>query len=191
MSDNTFADQLNELLTFFDEVDTTPILERVREHLPKTRHPENTLRILLQILFVETLRNASREEKTVFIASVVADLLSDEEKATIRDSANGYQKLDTPAGVDGNEFIRMFKEVKNGKETGFTIAVVDSSALPPEEWGMALHDIAKNVVNGAVEKKLVSPNDRVRTLNRIANAFREEHKKPTDTPKPYKVDLDS
>lgn len=191
---NDFTDKLNTLTPFLEKIDMEPFLTWVKEHLPAeaaSKDPENTLRIVLQAMFTETLKNASREEKNIFVASVLDDLFSEEEKQATIQSANGLVELDVPLGFDGIEIVRMFSEIKNGQETGCTVAVVLAGALTPEHWGLALHDIAKNVANGAVENKLIKPSQRGRVLKTIADVFRMEHKKPTDEARPYKPDLDS
>lgn len=191
---NAFTDKLNELVPLLENVDIEPFLALIKERLPAgpmNKDPVNALRITLQAMFTETLKNASRDEKNTFIAGVVDDLLSDEEKQATVDSANSITELDAPLGLDGVEIVRMFKEFKNGKDTGSTVAVVLAGALSPAHWGIALHDIAKNVANGAVENKLIKPSQRDRVLKTIADVFRMEHKKPTDEAKPYKPDLDS
>jgi len=191
---NAFTDKLNELMPLLENVDVEPLLALIKERLPEgpaRKDPENTLRIVLQSMFTETLKEASRDEKNIFVASILDDLFSDEEKRATRDGANGLAELDVPLGFDGVEIVRMFKELKNGEETGSTVAVVLAGALTPALWGIALHDIAKNVANGAVENKLIKPEQHARVLKVIADVFRMEQKKPTDEARPYKPDLDS
>jgi hypothetical protein len=71
------------------------------------------------------------------------------------------------------------------------VIVVDAKAQPPEAWGITLHDVASNIAEHAVEKGLIKPSQRQEMLDRMARFFAKEHKKPSDTARPYKTRLDA
>jgi hypothetical protein len=96
-------------------------------------------------------------------------------------------ELPVPDGFRGYEILRLFLRAEDGD----LITVSRPTAVDPGEWGVALHDVAKNVVRAAVASGACEENEREAMLNVIFRAFRDEHKKPTDDSRPYERKLDS
>jgi len=193
-----FTNHLNELSSLLEGVDVEPFLAAVRGLLPKevaSKDPENTFRIVLQAMFIESLRNASDNEKSIFLASLMDELFSDEQQAPSDDSVlsvePGCHEISPPPGLDGIEALRVFRETKNGAITGSAVVLVDASGFRPAAWGVLLHDIAKNIADSAAERDLVPTKQRSKLLDNIVEAFVREHETSSAKRKIYKPVLDS
>jgi hypothetical protein len=187
---DALTDRLNELLADLYEADVEACRKAVERKLPKSliqKDKPNTLRMILQLMLEDALKDASIEERGVFLADLAADLLPE--------PSSKVQEIAVPEGVDGIEILKVLRETRDGVATGNLMMLVDISVFPPPVWGVVLHDTAKNIADGMAEQKasgkIVDRQVREAVLQRIAQEFQREHLKPTDEVGPYRTRLDS
>lgn len=97
-------------------------------------------------------------------------------------------EMPLPADLEGREVLRVIV-----LKRGMTATFVHAAHWQPDEWGTALHDVAKHVVRAAVKRNLIEESQRKHMLQVIVDAFEDEHERPTDEAKELKsmIKLDS